>query len=540
MSVVQISRIQLRKGLHQDLPQLASAELGWSVDTQQLFIGNGTFNEGAPKEGVSEILTEYSDILNISNSYTFKGSQSGYTSQTGVSSLSPISHTIQQALDEYPSVYAFGAVGNGIVDDTASIQRAINEILFGTFALSQPKLRRVIHFPPGVFLISNSIKIPSHAILVGSGTDRTIIRQSSNTYPVIQFIDNNGQIDSLYGTGSAQTVINVVIQDLTLEHTVNKNIAKLDACDGVTFFRTKFKGSQTDANSDSKEVQNAVHLVPTDNTNTAKNIRFADCDFLNCTQGMIINAENVKIINCDFENMSRGIWVDTTYSTASTKNIKIASCSFDDIAKSAIDITDTNTRLGIMSIGNYFGDVGTSYNGMGNETHHVINFSGDNNCSVGDVFERSYDTSLVYKCVNFDTSKQNTILNNEDGIVTGAISHGAGTVIQLSASQTNANTGIVLKANSSSGGSHTINYVLTRPSLNAIRRGTIEILINGSNVSYSDEYTEYPNAPNFSYPGSTGVGFTVHSLSSSAANVSYTSDSSGIGKLSYSITSITI
>jgi len=60
MAILQISRIQHRRGLQQDLPQLASAELGWSIDTRKLYIGNGTVDEGAPEQGVTEILTEYS------------------------------------------------------------------------------------------------------------------------------------------------------------------------------------------------------------------------------------------------------------------------------------------------------------------------------------------------------------------------------------------------------------------------------------------------------------------------------------------------
>lgn len=58
MSVVQISQIKHRRGVESDLPQLASAELGWSVDTQQLYIGNGTLAEGAPEVGNTRILTE--------------------------------------------------------------------------------------------------------------------------------------------------------------------------------------------------------------------------------------------------------------------------------------------------------------------------------------------------------------------------------------------------------------------------------------------------------------------------------------------------
>jgi Pectate lyase superfamily protein/Major tropism determinant N-terminal domain len=83
MSIVSISRIQHRRGLQQDLPQLASAELGWSIDQQRLFIGNGTINEGAPGQGNTEILTEHSDILQLAQTYTYKNEDAGYNPITG-------------------------------------------------------------------------------------------------------------------------------------------------------------------------------------------------------------------------------------------------------------------------------------------------------------------------------------------------------------------------------------------------------------------------------------------------------------------------
>lgn len=68
MAVIQISRIQHRRGLEADLPNLASAELGWSLDTRKLYIGNGTPEEGAPSVGRTEILTQYS-ILDFETSF---------------------------------------------------------------------------------------------------------------------------------------------------------------------------------------------------------------------------------------------------------------------------------------------------------------------------------------------------------------------------------------------------------------------------------------------------------------------------------------
>ena len=72
MSIVQISRIQHRSGIFENLPQLAKAEIGYAVDERRLFIGNGLVSDGAPQTGNTEILTEYSDILNLANLYDYK------------------------------------------------------------------------------------------------------------------------------------------------------------------------------------------------------------------------------------------------------------------------------------------------------------------------------------------------------------------------------------------------------------------------------------------------------------------------------------
>jgi hypothetical protein len=53
----QISKIKVRSGLQENLPQLDKGEFGWAVDSQRLFIGNGTIEDGAPFEGNTEILT---------------------------------------------------------------------------------------------------------------------------------------------------------------------------------------------------------------------------------------------------------------------------------------------------------------------------------------------------------------------------------------------------------------------------------------------------------------------------------------------------
>lgn len=73
MPTVQISRIQHRRGKATDLPQLAAGELGWSIDDQKLYIGNGTVADGAPAVGNTEIMTAGSSSFTTSLSHTYKG-----------------------------------------------------------------------------------------------------------------------------------------------------------------------------------------------------------------------------------------------------------------------------------------------------------------------------------------------------------------------------------------------------------------------------------------------------------------------------------
>ena len=139
MPIVQISRITNRKGLQENLPQLAGAELGWSIDQRRLFIGNGTLQEGAPVIGNTEILTEFSDILNFQTTYTYKGEAAGYTVQTGATPGTPVTQSLQSWLDQFATVKDFGAVGDGVTDDTDAINRALYQLFCREI---NPQIRR--------------------------------------------------------------------------------------------------------------------------------------------------------------------------------------------------------------------------------------------------------------------------------------------------------------------------------------------------------------------------------------------------------------
>ena len=197
MAIVQISQITQRKGLQADLPQLAGAEFGWSTDERRLFIGNGTLAEGAPVIGNTEILTEFSDIININTAYTYKGQAAGYTVQTGPTAGDPVTQSLQSWLDQFATVKDFGAVGDGVTDDTDAINRAMQQIYC---IQANPQIRRGIFFPAGVYLVSDTINIPPYATLWGEGPDNSIIQlDSTNDSALVAYVARTA--DSLQQTG---------------------------------------------------------------------------------------------------------------------------------------------------------------------------------------------------------------------------------------------------------------------------------------------------------------------------------------------------
>ena len=171
MAIVQISRITNRKGLTENLPQLAGAELGWCIDSRRLFIGNGTLQEGAPVIGNTEILTEFSDITVLSD-YTYEDIAVGYAAQTGPTASDPIVRSVQAKLDDFADVRDFGAVGDGSADDTEALNRALYQLYC---VENNTQVRRSLYFPAGIYRITESLIIPSYAKLVGEGANCSIV-----------------------------------------------------------------------------------------------------------------------------------------------------------------------------------------------------------------------------------------------------------------------------------------------------------------------------------------------------------------------------
>jgi hypothetical protein len=440
MAVLQISRIQQRRGLQQDLPQLASAELGWSIDQRRLFIGNGTLGEGAPIEGVTEILTQHTDLIDVIKFYIFKGEEGGFTSLTGPTVSAPTVRSLQHKFDDFVSVRDFGAIGDGVANDIDAIYRALSQI-YKADQVSNTKARRTIYFPAGTYNIAASpehpygvIVIPPWVRIVGDGIDSTHIVQTDATMNyVIRFSDSSFVYDSNIGaTPFIQMPTDVSIENLTIARdtagTTLKDFVYVDNIVNLHFRLVKFEGTyesgSTPLLASSAVTYNAFKVNP-------DNITFELCTFKSLPYVMVcdVPASNIRFNSCLFHTCYSVLRLGNPLSAAGNvpTNIRVTNSVFRNITYYGIDSYQFVT--GVVSTGNSYYDV--------NGTGIAISFQSDGNYSINDFFAYNQDRVLYndYKVIQ---------LNANVGAVLGTATIGTGSVVTLAPTVGVTFTGITL------------------------------------------------------------------------------------------------
>lgn len=524
MAIVQISRITNRKGLQADLPQLAGAEFGWSVDTRQLYIGNGTLQEGAPVIGNTEILTEFSDILNIAKTYTYEGAAAGYIVQTGPTTGTPVVQTLQSWLDQFATVKDFGATGDGVTDDTDAINRALYQLYC---VQTNPQIRRGLFFPAGVYRVSESIVIPPFAFLYGEGADASIIQMQSgddsalNAY-VARTGDSQQQTGANIGDGGAITPQYVTISNMGFETLDPDSLGVLFIEDAVnsSVNNCTFMGPY-DTTYITSTVAPSVGSFPLagvviESTNgTASNITLDRCVYSGCTYGVYnaLSAVNsVNMTNGNFDTLYEGVYLGQSSSTG----MRILHNRFDAIYGSGIDSIAVNCGTGY----NLFLDVANDFLGSGNPATDVVLLDGDQSASFGDQFSRDDTDAAVYPRINLGGSVSIATTNGQQ-LQMGTYTRQSGltdTLINNTAAPTAIFTSDLLAFN--------VNYTIIRAS---VRRTGVLSITNSAAPVWSDDYNE---------TATTGISLTV-TESSGTISVNYVSSNTGVNAtIYYSITNL--
>jgi hypothetical protein len=484
MPIVQISRIQHRRGKRTDLPQLAAGELGWVVDEQRLFIGNGTVADGAPAVGNTEIVTSGSSAFTTALSHTYKG-YLGESTPVGTSQQ----RTLQQRLDDYVSVKDFGAKGDDSTADITAIQNAIDEIYTDTDK-NDTRSRRVLFFPAGTYRINAALKIPPYATLIGEGPDKTIIRNSGNN-AVMVTMDDDGNVGANIGNSGATTPTQIQISSMTIRNTVAYGGISLDRVTKAYFNNVKFQGSYASGGADNS---NSKGITVTESTSvySTTNVVFNQCQFTKFARLVDISDDSthIRFHDCDFSTAYYGalLGAEMDGSTAGSINgprdVHFTSSSWSDIGQQAIYVKPTpgaDTGVGprnIISQGNWYAStVANNFEGTGTFSEvPVIQYDNDECSSVMDFFERS-------DLRRSDGSSNLNAAPELQGIGIQAKAIKSQTLADNTSSATTINEYPAL-----AGKGLKVVYKIVRGTLD--RTGELIISASTNGVSYDDTYTE--------------------------------------------------
>ena len=522
MAIVQISRITNRKGLTENLPQLAGAELGWCIDSRRLFIGNGTLQEGAPVIGNTEILTEFSDITVLSD-YTYEDIAVGYAAQTGPTASDPIVRSVQAKLDDFADVRDFGAVGDGSADDTEALNRALYQLYC---VENNTQVRRSLYFPAGIYRITESLIIPSYAKLVGEGANCSIVYLdtssdiSSLSAYVARYGDSLQQTGVNIGNNSATPPCNIEISSMTFQSIEVTDVFLVEDATQCYFDSVNFIGPLT-----------ANDIISNTGTDDIAGVRFASTSSLVCNQ--------INFDKCSFSGLTFGINTDQQIESVSVTNSK-----FDTLYQGIVlgDGTPVNGGpTGFRALHNMFdnvyaegviyGAIGlntTAYNvfyDVGNEFNSnftaspIITFGNDDNASICDMFERIDTYAVTQPRVKVTGGATTTGTQLQIGRYTRENGRTFAIANNVSSATTIFTTDVTtIKA-------YQMTYTIVRDT--AVRFGTLTVTTDATtSPSYVDNYTEN---------SATGVALTI-TQSGNQVSVKYTSTNTGLtGTLTYSL-----
>ena len=218
-----------------------------------------------------------------------------------------VTTTVQTKLRETVSVQDFGAVGDGVADDTAAIQAAVNS------GASE------IHFPSGTYLmgLTDQIVIGSDVTLIGEHQDTVTVK-------------------------------------IATAATFDDNYLFLVSGNNVNVKNISFDGGRPVAiDSKSTEKKGKIGFIQLLNgSSKVNNIAISQCRFLDAyAKGVEVYADNVTISDCTFERIGRyqidvtlfdgavSTWVNNT--DAET-NITIKGCNFSYVGQYAAILRNSN------------------------------------------------------------------------------------------------------------------------------------------------------------------------------------------------------
>jgi hypothetical protein len=332
MAVVQISKIQVRRGQKNSpsgVPQLSSAEFAWAVDSQELYIGNGSVAEGAPYVGNTKIITEHDNLLELASSYQFAPDY-----LTG-----SVPRSLQGKLDEYVSVTDFGAVGDGSTDCVAAFELAFEQL----FRNTNENYKKTLIIPNGEYLFLQDLKIPSGTIMRGETRRGVKLNMGVNN---IQFVTADGQ--ELIAFNSTNRPTNLHLSNFTILRTIGQTVFSGVANSVIEDVTWSGEYELTDTITDITTESAALFWQNLTEGTKTTDIEFKSCSFeynslsVKCIQSDTFSS-TVNFNDCKFFVNYLGTYIDGVLTQEN--KWRYSDCLFEEIYTQAFNATNGRSTI---------------------------------------------------------------------------------------------------------------------------------------------------------------------------------------------------
>lgn len=495
MAVIQISKLQVRRGQTAltGFPQLASGEFGWSIDTQELYIGNGSVTEGAPAVGNTQLITEH----NINNLFLFAENGYQYANLYGVEDSRARVRTIHSKLDDELNL-------NDIVDLNSA---TYHTEAFKTGIKIATETGKPLIVPEFDYIVTGTIYIPSNVELRGAGAQKSVITNISTASTFVTVDATTSTFDTnraSYGNSGAPR--NIRINGFTFVNSTTNAapIMQLDAISDSIIEQCEFIGD-IGAPQSTSTLATGINFrdIGSYPANKTDNVAVKNCTFYKLNKAIESNYDigNIVITENTFKVLDEGIVLGKTvsYSTGSfygPQHISITDNRFDGIKKQAIYAGSTSTTYytDINSLNNYFRDVGN--NGLGDtvrtQAYEVIRFSSFGNNSTNDTFDR-LNQILVNPALGYlDQNSTATAVNLVNGPV--VLTSKTPNVYNITGSGSPVPMFIYPRSTYRYGVNPnvqiiTFDYTINKPTIGLVRKGTLDVVVSGTTATVKDVFT---------------------------------------------------
>jgi hypothetical protein len=299
------------------------------------------------------------------------------------------------------------------------------------------------------------------------------------------------QIGSNIGDASATPPSNIEIRSLSFETAKSTTAVLVEDANNILFESVDFKGplSQSDLGTAGADLA----LVRFDSTATlvTNHIVFDRCSFSNATYAFDADEqiEGITVNNSRFTTLYSGVLIGTGIPVSGgPQGFCVMQSLFDNIRSEGIRIGAVSNN---MSGYNIFLDVGNNFSGAGNAITPVIDINGDDNVSVGDMFERSDADDASYPRIELN-NKDAFGLDKGQRYKFGSYAREVGKTVSLT-TQVSATT--IFTMTSTRSPVFSVRYSFYDPVSNALRMGVLNVVGQDTDDSsgtlvYTDEYSE--------------------------------------------------